>query len=120
MRAYLIVDAVHYLFLGIWCTVDPDGTSGAIGFAFQTAAARSEYITVYGGLEVGLGLWFALAAWRPVWRAPAVGFAACLYGALALFRLGTLLTIEGLGTFPWVMFAIEVPMALLAVWLLRR
>lgn len=117
---YLAFNAVVYLGLGAWCTLVPDGTSRAIGFEFTKAAARSEYITVYGGLEVGFGLFFALAAWHEPTRQAGLLFALLTYGCLALFRMGTLIALDDLGRFPWIMLSIELPMALLAGWLVAR
>lgn len=117
---YLALNAVVYLGLGLWCTLDPGGTSRAIGFTFAKAAARSEYVTVYGGLEVGMGLFFALAAWHEPVRHAGLWFALLTYGCLALFRIGTLLAYDDLGRFPWIMLSIELPMAAAAGWLVAR
>lgn len=117
---YLVLNAVIYLGLGAWCTLDPGGTSRAIGFTFAKAAARSEYVTVYGGLEVGLGLFFAVAAWQESLRPAGLLFALLTYGCLALFRMGTLVSMPDLGRFPYVMLCIELPMAAWAGWLVAR
>ena len=118
--AFLALNAVIYLGLGLWCTLDVDGTSRSIGFTFAKTAARSEYVTVYGGLEVGLGLFFAVAAWYEPLRQAGLLFALLTYGCLALFRIGTLIAYSDLGRFPWIMIAIELPMAIGAGWLFAR
>ena len=118
--AFLALNALVYLGLGLWCTLDPDGTSRAIGFAFAKSSARSEYVTVYGGLEVGLGLFFAVAAWYEPLRAAGLLFALLTYGCLALFRIGTIVAYGDVGRFPWIMLAIELPMAAIAAFLFWR
>lgn len=117
---YLAVNALAYLGFAAWCTILPDKTSSAIGFDLTNASAKSEYITVYGGLELGMALFFLVAAINPQMRAAGILFALLLYGCLALFRLGTLLALDDVGKFPYAMFSIEVPMALLAAWLWFR
>lgn len=115
--AYLMVNAVMYIGLGAWCTLLPDKTSAAIGFGLASPSGRSEYLTVYGGLEIGLGVFFLIAALDPPLRPAAILLALVTYGCLAVFRLGTLLTLDGVGRFPVAMFAIELPMALIAAYL---
>lgn len=111
---YLGFQAVLYVGLAVWCTVAPDGTSRAIGFALTNGSARSEYITVYGGLELGMGVFFFLTALHPEWRRLGVLFALCAYGCLATFRLGTLLFVSDVGAFPKLMFGVEITMTILA------
>lgn len=121
LAAYLWLNAVMYLALGVWCTVLPDRTAAAIGFTFAKAAARSEYITVYGGLEVGLGVFFLLSVLNPVWREAGLLLGLCLYGGLVIWRAYTFLTIEGVTGFPRVAFVLEgaLFLAAIALWLRR-
>ena len=109
---YLWFNAVLYLGLGAWCTLLPEKTSKAIGFGLTNASAKSEYVTVYGGMEVGMGIFFAACALSPALRGPGLLYALILYACLAVFRIGTLVTLENEGTFPKVMLCIEIPMAL--------
>ena len=76
--------------------------------------------TVYGGLEMGMALFFLFAALSPSLRTAGLLFALVLYGCLALWRIGTVLTIDGVGTFPYVMLAIEVTFTLIAAALYFR
>ena len=115
---YLSVQVALYAGLAAWCTMDPGGTSRAIGFRLTNSSAKSEYITVYGGLELGMAVFFLLAALNPAWHRVGVVFALCLYGALASFRLGTLLLVPGVGALPKIMFGVEATMTVLAALLL--
>ena len=117
---YLWLNAVMYLFLGAWCTVMPDKTATSIGFAFTKAGARSEYITVYGGMEVGLGVFFMLTALNPAWRQAGLLLGLCLYGGLALWRLYTFLTIDGVTGFPRFAFVLESVLFVAALLLVLR
>ena len=42
---------------------------------------------VYGGLELGLGVFFAAAVTRPAWHRPGLLLAALAFGGLAAGRL---------------------------------
>ena len=111
---FLGFQALLYVALAAWCTLAPDGTSKALGFGLTNGSARSEYITVYGGLELGMGIFFLLTALNPDWRRMGVLFALCTYGCLALFRLGTLIFVPDVGTFPKLMIGLEATMTVLA------
>jgi hypothetical protein len=118
---YLWFNAVMYLVLGVWCTVLPERTAASIGFAFQKPGARSEYITVYGGMEVGLGVFFLLCALGSGWREAGLLLGLCLYGGLAVWRVYTFVTIPGVTGFPRVAFVLEgvLFVAALLLWLRR-
>lgn len=119
---FLVFQGVLYAGLAAWCTLDPFGTSAALGFDLTSASGVSEYVTVYGGLELGLAAFFFLAASVAAWRVPGVLFALCLYGCLALFRLGTLLFVPGVQGIPVFMFGFETTMFALSalVWWFAR
>ena len=57
-RKFLAAVGIAYLGLGLWCAVLPERSSDAVGFTLQPGQGQSEFVTVYGGLEVGLGLVF--------------------------------------------------------------
>lgn len=121
LSIYLWLNAVMYLVLGVWCSVLPDKTAASIGFVFGKPAARSEFITVYGGLEFGLGVYFVFAVLNPAWREGALLLSCCLYGGLVIWRACTFLTIDGITGFPRVAFALEAALFVgaLLLWLKR-
>jgi len=85
-RYFLAFVGVAYIGLGIWCAIAPQTTSKAVGFVLQPGQGQSEFLTVYGGLEVALGLLFL---W-PVYKSEDIAFplTACvvIHACLALFR----------------------------------
>jgi hypothetical protein len=85
-RFYLAFVGVAYIGLGIWCAVAPGKTSKAVGFDLRPGQGQSEFLTVYGGLEVALGLLFL---W-PLYQKGDLAFSltACLvvHACLVLFR----------------------------------
>ena len=118
---YLWFNAVMYLVLGVWCTVLPEKTAAAVGFAFAKPAGRSEFVTVYGGLEFGLGVFFLICALQSGWRETGLLLGLCLYAALTFWRLYTFATIEGIAGFPRVAFVLESALfvSALVLWLRR-
>jgi FtsH-binding integral membrane protein len=108
-RFFLAFVGVAYIGLGIWCAVAPEKTSKTVGFVLRPGQGQSEFLTVYGGLEVALGLLFL---W-PLYQKQDIGYslATCLvvHASLVLFRtLGFFLykdfdsTTYGLAAAEWV------------------
>ena len=109
---------VIYALLGIWCTIQARTAAAAVGFELRHDGGLSEFVTVYGGLEVGMGAAMILTSLDPDLRAGGLVFALVVSAALPLFRLPTLLALRvPAGT--RVLFAIELALAvlLLIAWL---
>lgn len=85
-RIFLAVIGVLYVLLAGYCALLPEKASKAVGFNLQPGAGQSEFLTIYGGLELALGILFL---W-PLFRPGEVSFPllACLvvHGCLVLFR----------------------------------
>ncbi|MGE0760121.1 MAG: hypothetical protein AB7O38_24120 [Pirellulaceae bacterium] len=114
-RFFLAFVGIAYIGLGIWCALAPEKTSKAVGFALRPGQGQSEFLTVYGGLEVALGLLFL---W-PLCKREEVAFPlfACLvvHGCLVLFRTigfsiftGFEMTTYGLAGLEWAIFLFTV------------
>lgn len=86
---YLWINAICYLVLGVMCAARPRNVAEYVGFQLGPGGV-SEFVTVYGGLEFGLGLFFAFCAWYPDQVRTGIVFAACLYVPLALCRVVSL------------------------------
>ena len=119
---YLWINAVAYAGFSAWCTLFPQQTATGIGFTFASPSAKSEYITVYGGLEAGLAVFFLLGALRPELRPAVLLFSVCLYTGLVVFRCGTILMIGDLSKLIYALFALEALLGACAwaLWLSRR
>ena len=63
-RIFLAVIGILYMILGIWCATMPTHTSQTVGFELKPGSGQSEFLTVYGGLEFGLGLAFLVPLLR--------------------------------------------------------
>jgi len=91
VSAYLYFNAALYGAFALWCTLRPGETSRAIGYQGLTAGGESEYRVIYGGLQVGLALFFLLLARRPDLGALGLTFALALYVPIVAYRLATIL-----------------------------
>lgn len=111
-RLYLIVLTVLYAAFAAWSTFKPRTTANSLGFDLQSPSGVCEFIVVYGGLELGLALFFALGAFRESAELPALWLALLLHTALVAFRLVIILTTSGLSSTIFAIFGLE---ALLAV-----
>ena len=84
--AFLWVNAVLYGVFAAWCALRWAPTSRAIGFVELSGSGRSEYLAVYGGLQLGLALWFGWLALHPEQHRSGILFGLLLYGAIVPFR----------------------------------
>ena len=57
-RTFLAIVGIAYLVLAVWCALKPGQTSNSVGLTLQPGSGQSEYLVVYGGLQLGLGLFF--------------------------------------------------------------
>ncbi len=112
-RIFLAVVGIAYFVLAIWCAVLPAETSKAVGFELKPGSGQSEFLTVYGGLEFGLGMIFLWALYRPAEVAFPLFVCLVIHGGLVLFRsvgfflyTGIPSTTYILATTEWVVFLI--------------
>ncbi|MEM6258567.1 MAG: DUF4345 family protein [Planctomycetota bacterium] len=119
-QAFLIVNGVLYIGLALWCTLLPMKTSAAIGFGLPNSSAKSEYLVVYGGLELAMGAFFLLCAFSPGMTEAGLWFGLLTYGCLTAYRWATIITLKSLSMFIYSIVVLETVMAGLAAWLVWR
>lgn len=97
-KALLALIGVLYLSLAIWCSVSPDETSRKVGFQLLPGSGESEFLVVYGGLELGLALLFLM----PLIRGDSLAYSllACvlIHGSLVAFRTVSFFLYSGIGS----------------------
>ena len=117
-RVYLALVGLLYAWLALYCTLAPAEAARKVGLEPVGDSGRSEFLTVYGGLELGL----ALVLLAPVVRASATRHSlfACLavHGSLVAFRAASVALHRDISPFTvrlaigeWVIF-----LAALGVW----
>ena len=106
-RKFLSAVGIAYVGLGLWCAAMPRISSEAVGFKLQPGQGQSEFLTVYGGLEVSLGLVFL---W-PVCRREdlAIPLRTCLliHAGLVVFRTLGFISYSGFETTTYALAATE-------------
>jgi len=86
----LWLSALVFLVTGLAFTVAPESMFAAVGLDVPSGAPLTELRAVYGGLEVGVGIFLALCARRG-------GVAVELGLVLSFLMLGSLATYRGIG-----------------------
>ena len=116
---YLGFNAVAYVLLGLWCALAVDKTAASVGYQTLNDSGRCEYTTIYGGLQLALGILFALAASQTQYLALGLFFAVVIYASLCTFRLIGLLRFWPVASLTLGFAAVELVMLLLGLWLLQ-
>ncbi|TWT66316.1 hypothetical protein Pla123a_47100 [Posidoniimonas polymericola] len=122
-RIYLALVGVLYAALAFYCSLKPGEAAQKVGFERLGDSGKSEFLTVYGGLEFGL----ALLLLAPVVRPATTGYAlfACIavHGSLVAFRAVSVAFYRDISPFTtrlaigeWVIFLLSLGVW----WLLRR
>lgn len=62
VAAFLYFNALLYAVFAAWCTFAPRSTATAMGYSTLSTSGQSEYLVVYGGLQLGLALFFGYCA----------------------------------------------------------
>jgi len=122
-RIFLAIVGGAYLLLAVWCAVKPEQTAASVGYELRAGSGRSEYFTVYGGLQAGLGLLFL---W-PLWRAESTPtiLLACLvvHAGIVVFRSLSFALFAGIQSTTFILAGVEWAILLAAAgvqWLAPR
>lgn len=86
MALFLWLNAALYAVFSAWCALRWSSTSAALGYVQLNGSGRSEYMAVYGGLQLGLAIGFALFALHAQHQRLGVLFALVLYASIVPFR----------------------------------
>ncbi len=86
VQVYLFFNATLYLLLSTWVLLKPIGTAKYVGYHFLNNSGKVEYLAVYGGLELGLAVFLAIAGFVPVIRFSGLVFCVCIYAGSILVR----------------------------------
>lgn len=116
---YLLANAFIYIGLGIWCTFSPQKTAKGIAISPEGQQGLAEYIAVYGGLQVALGLFFLWTAFSPERHYTGILFATIVYSCLVFFRSFSIFSHGSNLDTGWYFYGFEGVMFLAALILLR-
>jgi hypothetical protein len=115
---YLWINALMYAVFAAWCALRLDETSRNLGYAALSNSGRSEYLTVYGGLQWGLALMFAWFAFKPELHRTGLLVAIVLYAPIVLHRAISLLRFAPVESLTRIVAGLEIAMlvAAIALW----
>lgn len=119
-RTFLAVVGIVYILLAVWCAIAPAQTSESVGFIVKPGSGQSEFLVVYAGLELALGIVFL---W-PVYQKKVTHFSLCVcvivHGCLVLFRTIGFFAFTGfesttfyLATGEWLIFLISLALCII-------
>lgn len=85
-KLFLAVVGLMYLGLAVWCSVAPAVTSDKVGFELKPGSGQSEFLVIYGGLELALALIFFLPLVRAEYLASSLLACFLVHACLVAFR----------------------------------
>ncbi len=97
-KIFLAFVGVMYAALSLWCTLAPATTSKKVGFDLLGGSGKSEYLVIYGGLEMALGIVFLLPLWKSDYTEFSLWFCTILHGCLVLYRTISLFQFSEIGS----------------------
>jgi hypothetical protein len=112
----LAIAALYAVAQAVVCLARPDAVAPVLGLTLDSALARSEFMTAYGGIYAGMAAFFALGLVRGTLKEGGVAFLALAATGATLARLWTVAVLPlGLGPVLGVLAA-EIVLAVLG-WL---
>lgn len=119
-RALIFVSALIFVVVGAGFLFIPRQWAGILEISLPTAMARTDVRATYGGLELGFGIFLILCVVRREWIRPGLWALALTVGGFATGRLVGLVAEGTINNFMLFFLVLELAVALLAVFLLRR
>ena len=118
--AYLWFNSALYFIFAVLCTLKVDTVTRAQGFLSFDSNGRCEYLTVYGGMELGFAAFFAACALKPEYRGAGVLFAVCMYAGIVAYRTVCLMTFSDISVTTKSIAGLEVVMLICAALLFAK
>jgi hypothetical protein len=106
--------AVMYSALGLFCLAFPERSISAMGLSWQNTSGKIEFMTFYGGLELGLGIFFGICLWKKEWLPAALMLAFVSSLVLMITRGVSMLRFEDIGPLTYTFFYFEIAMVVVA------
>lgn len=100
-KCVLALVGAIYLYLALWCAIQPAVTSRLVGLTIEPGSGQSEFLTVYGGLEFGLALVFLMPFVKPHLVQASLLSCLLIHGSLVAFRTVGFLLYEGIQPMTW-------------------
>ena len=85
-KIFLTIVGLMYAALAVWCSFWPKITSQKVGFDQQPGVGQSEYLVIYGGLELGMALVFLAPLVRHEFLEASLWACLLMHACLVAFR----------------------------------
>lgn len=85
-KVFLSIVGLAYLALAAWCSLQPEKTAKGVGFTLTPGSGQSEFLVVYGGLELALGLVFLWPLLQATETSYPLFVCLVVHACLVLFR----------------------------------
>lgn len=120
-KVVLWVSAVVFISYGIACFFSPGLPAGLAGLQIINGDGYAEMGAMYGGLQMGVGVFCLLGATQDSYYRPALALLVISIGLLATGRLYSTLTgSDPVGAYTWGAISYEFATAILAAIALRK
>lgn len=119
-KFYLLFNAVLYAAFVAWCTLKWGQTSLASGYLSLSNGGRSEYLVIYGGLQLGLAAFYAYTALQPQYQYIGIVFSLFIYAAIVLYRITTIGLYWPVGTVTLWFAGLELLLLLAAIFIYSK
>lgn len=120
MGIYLYLNAILYVVFAVWCTLLPARTAAALGYLTLSSGGRSEYLVVYGGLQLGLAFVFFQTARIASLQRVGLMIAIALYVPIVLYRIVSVARNWPVPTLTLETAGLEAALLIAALWLRFR
>jgi hypothetical protein len=117
---YLYLNAAIYALFAVWTTLSPEQTAFIQGYEVLANSGRSEYLVVYGGMELGFAAFFVWTALAPGLQRAGLVFALFLYVPIVAYRMVTVAHYWPVSGTTLVVAGLEIILLLWAVILVLR
>ncbi len=105
-----------YIALAVWCSVQPERTSNTVGFQLRPGSGQSEFLTIYGGLELALGLAFLAPLLREEYVPYSLLLCLVVHTSLVAFRTAGFLMFSDIPRTTYYLAAAEWGLLLIVGW----
>jgi hypothetical protein len=82
----IVLCAIGFLGFGLWLLLDPAALE-KVGISTTSTVGQIELRAFYGGVELGLGVFLLMCAFRPGWQAAGLWLVLLANGGAGLARL---------------------------------
>jgi hypothetical protein len=108
-----------YIVSALWCIFRLDLSASSLGFGLLNPAAQVEYFSVYGGLQLGLGIAMIVTSLQPKLLFGGLYFSLVFSWVLATSR-GIGLALYEPNSLMWVLMVLEVCIALALTYAFKK